>query len=233
MKKRGFTVSEIMVALAMIGIIGSLTIPTFISSNKNKANASKLATTISAVENGFTNMIVSEAVQNLSETRFGRIDANNSTDLAGILGDYLKLNGDSAFNDYGFNLINGDTLNNFNGNRTLQLKNGALLMYQIDPVEVDENDARNLGGTITGSTGKMLIDINAENNPNTVGRDIFYFRVGDDGLLYPAGGLNFSILEEGHNAGLWRNGGEYSCNDNNKQLGCTARLIENNYEVDY
>ena len=228
MKKFGFTVSEIMVALAMIGVIASLTIPTFLSSNKNSANASKLATTVSAVENAFTNMIVSEAVQNLSETRFGR--TGDPTELAGFLGNFLKLNGDNNFVNYGFNLISGGTLD-YPGDRTLQMKNGALLMYQIAPVGRNPDEVEELGGTISGSTGRLLIDVNGENNPNTIGRDIFYFRVGDDGLLYPAGGLNFSILDD--NANLWRNAGNFSCTDNDKRLGCTARLIENNYQVDY
>ena len=38
MKKLGLTLAEVMVALALIGVITSLTIPTFVSSNKNKTN---------------------------------------------------------------------------------------------------------------------------------------------------------------------------------------------------
>ena len=97
MKKFGFTLAEVMVALALIGVITSLTIPTFISSNKNKTNSAKLSTTISVVENAFTSMIAAEAVHDLTETQFGR--EHNAANL----GRYLKLtNSSTDMGDYNF-----------------------------------------------------------------------------------------------------------------------------------
>ena len=46
------------------------------------------------------------------------------------------------------------------------------------------------------TTGHLAIDVNGNAKPNILGRDVFYFRVGYDGVLYPAGSLNYSILQK-------------------------------------
>ena len=61
MKKLGFTLTEVLITLAIVGVISALTIPTVISENKKQANVAKLATTMSAIENAFTSMIIKEA----------------------------------------------------------------------------------------------------------------------------------------------------------------------------
>lgn len=238
MKKFGFTLAEVMVALALIGVITSLTIPTFIASNRNRTNGAKAATMISAVENAFTSMIAAEAVQNLSETDFGR-DIEDPT----LLGRYLKIqnNTDSMQNYYGvdnpFRLIsNNESWNGFIGDSIFETKNGALLIFGGDSYGIDQADLDDLGGTIDGTIGTLTIDINGSEPPNVWGRDAFYFRIGNDGLLYPAGSKNFSILEsEGDtDDNTWDNPDTaFACTDGRKEMGCTARLIQNNFEVDY
>jgi len=231
MKKLGFTLAEVMVALALIGTITALTIPTFVSSNKNRTHSAKVGITVSAVENAFSSMIATEAVQNLSETRFGQ------EQTPGNLSQYIKLLGSGSLDDYYTNAVPFQTLN---GGETgedvtsvFETKNGSLLLFTPTDPHEDFNPAN---ATVDGSIGRLIIDVNGGNPPNIIGRDAFFFRIGTDGFLYPAGSVNFSLLETGSNANTWNNEGEnnlYTCTDNNKGLGCTARLIENNYEVDY
>ena len=244
MKKFGFTLAEVMVALALIGTITALTIPTFVSSNKNRTHSAKIGTSISAVENAFSSMIATEAVQNLNETRF----VQNGTYSAADLGQYIKLTGSgNSVTDYyttgtPFKAPNGDGLGT-NENpyargvgAIFELKNGALLLFE--PAQAHPNltsdIARKAGGTIESSIGRLAIDVNGANPPNIFGRDVFYFRVGTDGALHPAGSVNFSLLEYANDSHTWnKTGSSYICTDTNKGLGCTARLMENNYEVDY
>lgn len=233
MKKFGFTLSEVMIALSLIGVIASLTIPTFISDTKNKANANKLATLVSNVENAFTSMIADEGVQDLSETAFA------SSPTVENLSKYLKITGSAnKLEDlYGskrpIKTISGSTKAP-STDRIFITKNGAYIIYNKSDKNHLEETIKTLGGTINGSTGFLHIDVNGKAKPNLVGRDFFWFRVGYDGLLYPAGGLNFSILSHNNNTYLWYRA-DYGdrCTDSSKGIGCTARLIENNYEVDY
>ena len=129
MKKSGFTLAEVMVALALIGVIASLTIPTFISNTRNRANAARLSAIVTNIENAFTTMITTEAVHDLSETEFGSSQSEEN------LHKYLKLAGSNT------------TLTSYYGTsspfqtlkqtavqpeitRIFQAKNGPLLIYR-------------------------------------------------------------------------------------------------------
>ncbi len=218
MKKSGFTLAEVMVAMALIGIIASLTIPTFISSSRNKANAAKLATVVSSVENAFTSMIASEAVQDLSETKFGADRSENN------LNNYLKLAGSNtqltSYYDSATPFVTlNKTATELPVTRVFQTKNGALLAFNDSVVAAPADDSH------PGSIGQLTIDVNGKAKPNVWGRDVFWFRVGNDGLLYPAGGDKFAKMDQ--------NGKNMSCTKESRNQGCTARLIENNYEIDY
>ena len=90
MKKRGFTLAEVLIAMALIGVISALTLPTFISNSRNRANAAKLASTVNAVETAFQSMMASQAEDDFSQTSFGQ-----NRDAAS-LGEFLKLNGEGA-----------------------------------------------------------------------------------------------------------------------------------------
>ena len=237
MKKFGFTLAEVMVALALIGVITSLTIPTFIASNRNRTNGAKAATMISAVENAFTSMIAAEAVQNLGETAFGR------NPNAANLSRYIKIqNNTNNIRDY-YNVANpfrlistNEPWADFTGDSIFETKNGALLIFDNDPFDINQAVLDAQGGTVDGTLGTLTIDINGSEPPNVWGRDAFYFRIGNDGLLYPAGSRNFSILESNGDTAdnTWDNPDTaFACTDGRKEMGCTARLIQNNFEVDY
>lgn len=232
MKKLGFTLAEVMVALALIGVIASITIPTFVQNNQNKTHAAKLATTISAIENAFTSMIAAEAVQDMTETDFAQAGGGRSLDTYLKISNHTDSMTDYYASDNPFIYISTGNYDSFGADEIYEIKNGALIMFVDNPTSF--GGAAGLGGTIDGKIGELTIDINGKQAPNIWGRDAFYFIVGNDGLLYPAGSLNFSIIEEEDTANLWDSeNSAYSCTDTDKGLGCTARLIENNYEVDY
>lgn len=233
MKKRGFTLAEVMIALGLIGVIASLTIPTFIADSKNRSNAAKLATTISAVENAFTTMLAAESANDLTETRFGaaRTEAN--------LGRYLKLQGsqnqvdpDEENEIQGINALSSYyntnspfvTLNRAGSQPAVstifQTKNSALLIYHDAPVAAPDDESH------PGSIGQLTIDVNGSAQPNVWGRDVFYFRIGNDGVLYPAGGAKFTAIDPAEGANM-------SCSGDIRNQGCTARLIENNFVMNY
>lgn len=237
MRKKGFTLAEVMIAMSLIGIITSLTIPTFITSNKNKSHAAKLSTTIAAVENAFVSMIAAEAVNDLTETDF------YSSTNANTLGKYLKLEGsDTSLANLGYPAAPFKYMDStgFNPSYTIvfRTKSGAVLILNKTSIKQKEEDVKKYGGSISEGIGYMDIDVNGPSKPNMWGRDVFRFVVGIDGMLYPCGGLNYSILAYNSNTGLWdiaskTNEINAACNGSNKKIGCTARLIDKNFEPDY
>ena len=236
MKKRGFTLAEILISMALIGVIASLTLPTFVANSRNRANAAKLASTVNAVETALQAMMAAEAEDDFSRTTWGQ-------DLeAASLGEFLKLNGsgdDMEDVNYPANFnyltISGRVSGPTDVASTYITKNGAVLFVRDDIIRAqDINLVRNLGGSVTSANLYLGIDVNGPAAPNVWGRDAFMFMIGNDGMLYPAGSLNYSIVTLGNANGLWNvNNGAFGCINNTFTSGCTARLIENNYEVDY
>ena len=242
MRKFGFTLAEVLITLAIVGVTAALTIPTVVSDNKNKANAAKLSTTMSELENAFTSMIATETVNDLSETEFG---INPS---AATLGKYLKINSSAAnLEPFGYTDESdqgGDFKTLTSGNQGIscrmafQLKNGAVMCYG-NPAQTGSSEAttKNMGGALYDAQGSITIDVNGKELPNIWGRDVFAFLLGTDGLLYPYGGRNVAIYLYGDNYNLWTwdvaETDDLGCNDTIKGLGCTARLIENNFKIDY
>lgn len=206
MKKRGFTLAEVLIAMALVGVIASMTIPTLVSSNRNKSNAIKLSSVVSDIENALTTAIALEAAPDLTETTINTSFKN--------LTKYLKISETDKDNTY-------------------IAKNGALLEYKPKSIIIDETKAVSYGCSVDGSIGYLDIDVTGDSGPNLAGRDKFNFHIGNDGILYPAGGLNYSVLEKGNDSLLYKNSGDYYCENGSLSIGCTARLIENNYEIDY
>lgn len=237
MKKIGFTLAEVLVTLGIIGVVSALTIPTFVSNSENRAHAAKLSSTITAVEEAFASMMATDAVQEFAETEFYRADS--AAARAANLGLHIKLSGSAeAIADYyGANpeittLDDASLLPDFD--TIFQLKNGALLFYYEDPNSIDRADAEAEGLYINERVGTLAIDVNGAEGPNRWGRDLFQFIIGIDGILYPAGSLTYSMLMSGNADTTWSNNGTMSCiPGGSRTQGCTARLIENNYKIDY
>ena len=93
------------------------------------------------------------------------------------------------------------------------------------------------GGTMKGSMGEFLIDINGSKNPNTVGRDIFQLNVGNVGGVYPLGSHATSELTNGNpDQSYWRTATNelYTCKSDgvSSGYGCAARVLEEG-KMDY
>jgi prepilin-type N-terminal cleavage/methylation domain-containing protein len=69
MKKNGFTLAEVLIALGLVGILSAMTVPTLVKNNQNQILSNSLSTAVSDFENAMTAMITRENVSNLHETR--------------------------------------------------------------------------------------------------------------------------------------------------------------------
>ena len=137
-----------------------------------------------------------------------------STSLKGLDG-----SSESLFSDYTFVSKKGAVYNLYSG--------------VDDNINLTEADAISKGVSITSVAYELMIDVNGDKKPNTIGRDVFGFAVGNDGVLYPWGGRDYDAYSK---TGYWNGDtGICSCKDITtvSGWGCTARLIGNYYKVDY
>lgn len=226
MIKRGFTLAEVLIVLATIGVVAALTIPTFVSSSRNQANAAKLSALMSDLENAFTVMITQEDIEDFGEwdsidevtnrlPNYFKVDSaeKKMEDYYGSVEPFLRLDDEVGMGAFEYTFLS---------------KNGSLIMFDGEDSSYQLNNG-------TGSLGRVAIDVNGIERPNRYGRDVFLFRLGNDGHLYAFGSANASQLESGKRDDVWDgDSSEYQClNDSNMTEGCTARLIENNFRIDF
>ena len=263
MKKRGFTLAEVLITLGIIGVVAALTAPALVMSSRNEANAAKLSVVVSNLENALNNAIAQEGVDNLYGTRMWRnapVTANTASIPAfvGNLGRYMVVNGyQNAVSDIYdgesfYPMDNTGSTNtakakqNFPGDGScfpIELKNGAVIFMRTYARPNDLADQReaaiNAGCTYYTNAADVYIDVNGKNAPNTYGRDIFLFEIGENGILYPVGGRD--VARRDAEGGRWDvAGGRYTCTDeskgsdeNQRGLGCTARVIAEGYKMNY
>lgn len=278
MKKFAYTIAETLITLAIIGVIGAITLPTFISSHRNQTNASALSVAISNMENGLTAYLMKEGVTDLYKTQAWRIlypTAGASTSsqsrspshlrgfiaaLEGVLNitystSYARV--DDFYEGYDLKDINGNAITAAqlidgddgdhrspnNGYRPFLSKNGVVYFINFSrPSAADgtgaipEAQAMAAGGALTNTFASVIIDVNGTNMPNTVGRDIFKFDLGSDGILYPCGGVDYSVKNQNLSNTTWKDlDSNWTCDDVKDALGfgCTARLIDENFKPTY
>ena len=213
---------------------------------------------MSELENAFNNAIVQEGVENITRTRMWAAwgdDGNNNVAFVGQLGAFLVISshGADARSFYtsspgrlgadGQRVETDDILDTLSNGYRISLKNGAAIFIvrqnQLAGAQAIEA-IRNAGGSMLGNCATVYIDVNGNATPNTVGRDLFRFAVGPNGMLYPAGGTDMAAYANsfpGNNVGVWSQAGSAdSCvtgSIGSPGWGCTARVIAEGYQMNY
>ena len=249
MKKRGFTLAEVLITMGIVGIIAALTTPTLISSVRNQSNAAQLSSTVSNLENAFTSLVVGEGTDDITETELWSY-WDDADGFAGEIGKYLKvISYDSAESGIpsgytkGVKSISGAALESIPGISgsyiSLTLPSGAVAYIAEDGTvksTEEEDSVKAAGGALYSSPAYITVDVNGIDAPNMVGRDLFCFILGPEGKLYPYGGKDVAVFKGGNGDATWSSAdGTYPCTDTTKGNGegCTARLMEEGYKMNY
>ena len=258
MKKQGFTLAEVLITLGIVGVVAALTAPALVMSSRNEANAARLSTVVSNMENAFQSAIAQEGADNLYGTSLwqeneisSQSNDNVIASFVGHLGQYMIINGykQNQANFYGngirtYAMSNtggvGQEFNIPNTPFVIETKNGATIFihtYRRNNLAVQRTEAINAGCTLYTRAADVAIDVNGKNSPNVFGRDIFFFILGENGVLYPYGGRDTNRVIGN---GLWDSPGlPFVCTDASKGIspwsgmGCTARVIAEGYKINY
>jgi len=195
--KKAFTLSEVLIALGIVGIIAVLVIPGAMKDYKNKVYVSALQDTYAQLSNATLAAMTDEHADNFYETKSSGLsscsDFNNGTCESGL--GYFLINYMDAVK---YNCGRGSDLciagASSDSYKTLSGANAGT------PADKDCVQTAK-GATVCGfynpanSCTSILIDVNGKEGPNVTGRDVYVMDIKIDGSIadYGAGNVPGNI----------------------------------------
>ncbi len=264
-KLAAFTLAEVLITLAIIGVVAALTIPTVITNYQKKMYVTQLKKSYNNLTNAFRTIMANDGVTELTDTTlWSKISSSISardilqTKNADFKNEFFKTfkvaevygegNIPEEYNPE-FKYLNGTDGDPFDS--AIYLADGTLLDFNFytkpDLACTDGcsslqefQKTRNTKTKFWEYVGDITINVNGPKGPNVVGRDVFAFFLGNDGVLYPYGGADFAVYFGCEYGNLdsctyyWKNeGGEASCAKSSDGVGCAGRIMEEGWEMKY
>jgi len=221
---KGFTLAEILLAMAIIGVISALTIPAAMNSINQKVWTDQLKVSFEDFQ-GVARIIMQ---QNRGTLVNAFPDSNTALNMFCNNVDCLKVcyagqSDNQCFTDDNWKNLQGAAgWQSFYGSgiwgRAI-LSNGT--QFAINAISLNCTQTEFTKNGQNWECAQFYVDVNGFNPPNTMGRDLFGFYIGRDGL-YPLGIDNSHVY-----------GASTYCNpaSNNFQNGngCTGVVLEQGY----
>lgn len=237
--KKGFTLAEVLITLAIIGVVAAMSIPGLINDTQNQEHAVALKKAYAT-----TNIALQKAALDSCGT--------NSLDCLfnfpnGMSGADIDATGRAIAAQFNVNKICGlDNISdcllpqkqNIDGtggtltgwNWTFTTADGMGIGYShwgicdIDPTSPEDSPMRKY-------CGQIYIDTNGKKGPNTLGRDAFSFYITSNKV--PLIAAECSQYEESYGS-WWRQDNSCGESPTNRYGGCcAARVMEEGWEINY
>lgn len=174
MRKRAFTLTELLIALGIIGTIAALCIPSLMTTINNKSLAIQLQNNVAAVQQAIANQKIIKNTKDMSETAFA-----NETDFYALFqsskGETCSASSTTKCWGDSYRVIGGGAPSYElvpEGN-AIRLKNGATIAYMTGNGDAYGNK----------QLCEIFIDVNGADEPNIVGRDLFAFFISKNGTI--------------------------------------------------
>lgn len=188
MNKQGFTLSEVLITLGVIGIVAAMTMPTLLVQNRERENSAKLKKIYSTMTQAYTRAVAEQGTPEF----WGLIGANDQTgadNLKKILSPYFTVKPDGISGKIWRNAntlkLNNGTGPNIgagegNGYATFAVVDGMSIAFRVD-----DKDCKGVFGeskALKNVCATFIVDVNGSKHPNQFGFDIFQFYITKYGL---------------------------------------------------
>lgn len=183
-KKRAFTLAEVLITLGIIGVVAAMTIPTLITNQRYK----KFETNIKKVYSEL-NQVSKFYMNDYEETvPFGI--TTNHTNMKKLLITYIKgvtvidpEKWDSTDEDGNLSMVANKKYKNFKGTSVYQPCDISGAYANMGGISISWNDSPKMG-----ENGPVVcVDLNGSDKPNVAGIDYFLFLFTNDGTVIPMG----------------------------------------------
>lgn len=204
-RKFAFTLTEIMIAMGVIGIISAITVPTLVNNYTKKANATQIRKFAQEIATAADMYTTENSKTHLKHTGIYNSVGNANTFITSKfkVTKNCGASGSGCFADNYRSISNASSLEKFNctGSISYVLTNGVAICAR----------ATNSGSNYV----QFYVDINGTRAPNIGGRDMFMFYLRNDGDI--SGTI----------------GTAYTCTSNKFGEGCFRDLELNNWVMNY
>ena len=199
-----FTLAEVLITLAIIGVVAAMTIPTLVQKYKEYVIVNRLNATYAMVSQAIDRMVL----DNSSVDNWGNTEEERAQKFAELLPKYLEVvkfcptrtkgcTAESYSNRFNSNLIASSSYNSVSNG--FLLKNGSALRVRFWGTCQQDKTMSKLGcgggdctgpfvyfGSYSHRCAEVRIDINGLAKPNRFNEDYFDFELLQDGLI-PSG----------------------------------------------
>lgn len=215
--KKAFTLAEVLITLAVIGVVAALTLPNVLANFRERTYIASLQKAYNQMSNAIAQYMAVENLDNLAQS-----DLRDSSGRDKFLYKYFKVQKDcgSSMNGCFSNSyydVNRYTTYSFNypGDQ-----NGWLMGGDYKCVVIDTGAGICLSTAQYDGTVKVTLDTNGSANPNINGRDFFQFFISADGRV---GSTN--------NTGDYVGVGYSYCSG--ISYGCLSKIISDGWTMKY
>lgn len=222
MFKTGFTLSEVLVTLGIIGVVSALTLPTLVKNHQRQVYVTQLHKVYNQMSQAVELYMNDTRSSSLSETRL----RNNGSELKKFFNKYFKVAKDCngsyvpCFADEYKSLDGSTTINpkHWKCNVVVTLADGAAICAdsQTEGATKDENDEDINNGYDGTNVIALEFDVNGKQGPNVYGRDYFSFEIDATGKIVDS---NKSKHENGVNP--------------SELFGFVSRIIDDGWKMEY
>lgn len=237
---KGFTLGEILICLAIVGVIAALSLPRVAMYKEKTVIGTSLGRTVLNLQNGFSNIIQRTQDISNSDTPITTLDGIQLKNLFSNVPDGLNEEAYLIDNDYLFSLTsdmigtlpatNYDTsgIRDYDGNNInfLSENTHAYRLSKLKSVVIYEEIVKDAEGD-DGILTRVLIDANGVKEPNRLGQDIFLFGLANNGHLIPAGSDEYNRFDNAVAVN--------SCTKDNPGTGaaCAAKVMQDKWKIEY
>ncbi len=268
-KSAAFTLAEVLITLAIIGVVAALTIPTVITNYQKKMYVTQLKKTYNNIINGFHAYMAGQGVTRLTDTnlwsKISNTEFNSSTigeekytearkEFEKIF-KVTNIMNKEKYPDYNPKLLDGTAPDYYGYSKNfVSMADGTILNFEFfDATAVsfcgEKKDCSSLQEfksfyktptKLWEWNGNITVDVNGLKGPNIFGRDIFIYVLGNDGMLYPWGGIDWGVYNGcEYNkpcVHYWNSGAvgwDCAMTDKSQGVGCSARIMAEGWEMKY
>ncbi|MBE7710345.1 MAG: type II secretion system protein [Cyanobacteria bacterium SIG32] len=227
-----FTLAEVLITLAIIGVVAAMTIPTLIADYQEKQTVTKVKKLYSTLTNAHKLVEAMNGYGAISAIfDDSKTGAENTQAVVNLFKPYFKISKDCGFEtgcltSGNLKSLSGGTSIDYD-NRTneykMLLNDGTAIWFYVAHITEDD-----YGNPLDQIVINVKADINGFAGPYTWGKDVFLFDINDQGVI-PDGNSKNNTLYTFENNCLTANTESPSSLDG---LGCTAWVIQNG-NMDY